>query len=167
MREIFYKIGELAEILNIEQHTLRYLENTLRLKIKRDERGDRLYTEKDVDTLRMVLQLKEKGLNTTAIKMALENSEAANSQPSSNLPSPKSQSQLELTEILNIAAKIIEQNQLLLEQNRKMEERMERMEKKLDQRNQEREDTISEFLDLWKAEQEGKPKSWFSRFRGK
>lgn len=166
MREIFYKIGEVSEILNIEQHTLRYLENTLRLKIKRDERGDRLYTEKDVDTLRLVLQLKEKGLNTTAIKMALENSEAS-SQPQSNLPSPRSQSQLELTEILNIAAKIIEQNQLLLEQNRKMEERMERMETKLDQRNQEREKAISEFLDLWKAEQEGKPKSWFSRFRGK
>jgi DNA-binding transcriptional MerR regulator len=70
MKEIFYKIGEVSEMLKIEQHTLRYLESTLRLKIKRDERGDRLYSEKDVDTLRLVLQLKEKGLNTTAIKMA-------------------------------------------------------------------------------------------------
>ncbi len=167
MREIFYKIGEVSEILKIEQHTLRYLETTLRLKIKRDERGDRMYSEKDVDTLRLVLQLKEKGLNTTAIKMALENSEAAGSQTENPLPAPRSPSQLEVTEILNIAAKIIEQNQNLLEQNRKMEERMERMEKKIDQRNEEREKTISEFLQLWKGEQEGKPKSWFSRFRSK
>ncbi|NLL86022.1 MAG: MerR family transcriptional regulator [Syntrophomonadaceae bacterium] len=167
MKEIFYKIGEVSEMLKIEQHTLRYLESTLRLKIKRDERGDRLYSEKDVDTLRLVLQLKEKGLNTTAIKMALENSEAAGSSAESTLPSTRAPSQLELVEVLNIASKIIEQNQALLEQNRKMEERMERIEKKLDKRNQEREKTISEFLELWKAEQEGKPKSWFSRFRGK
>ena len=38
MKEIFYKIGEVSEMLKIEQHTLRYLESTLRLKIKRDER---------------------------------------------------------------------------------------------------------------------------------
>jgi DNA-binding transcriptional MerR regulator len=138
MKEIFYKIGEVSEMLKIEQHTLRYLESTLRLKIKRDERGDRLYSEKDVDTLRLVLQLKEKGLNTTAIKMALENSEAAGSSAESTLPSTRAPSQLELAEVLNIASKIIEQNQALLEQNRKMEERMERIEKKLDKRNQER-----------------------------
>ncbi|HCF49087.1 MAG TPA: hypothetical protein DER60_02315, partial [Syntrophomonas sp.] len=33
--ERFYKIGEVAELLNIEQHTLRYLENSLKIKIKR------------------------------------------------------------------------------------------------------------------------------------
>jgi len=75
MKERFYKIGEVSEMLNIEQHTLRYLENSLKLKIKRDERGDRLYTDSDIDTLRLVLKLKEKGLNTTAIRLALENTE--------------------------------------------------------------------------------------------
>ncbi len=154
-------------MLQIEQHTLRYLENTLRLKIPRDERGDRMYSEKDVDTLRLVLQLKEKGLNTTAIKMALENTEEQGARADNNLPTVRPPGHLELAEILSAASKIIEQNEALLEHNRKMEQRLERMEKKLDQRNQEREKTISEFLSLWKAEQEGKPKSWFSRFRSK
>ena len=38
MEERFYKIGEVAEMLEIEQHTLRYLENSLKLKIKRSDR---------------------------------------------------------------------------------------------------------------------------------
>ena len=45
MSERFYEIGEVSEMLGIEQHTLRYLENSLKLRIKRDERGDRQYTE--------------------------------------------------------------------------------------------------------------------------
>ncbi len=162
MKERFYKIGEVSEILGIEQHTLRYLENTLRLKIKRDERGDRFYSERDLDTLRLVIQLKEKGLNTTAIKMALENVEEGES---GIIPS-RPEASLELTEVLSITARIMEQNQALLEQNKKMEERMERMEKKIDQRNLERERKIDEFLDLWKSEQV-KNKGWFSKFRGK
>ena len=32
-------------------------------------------TDSDIDTLRLVLKLKEKGLNTTAIRLALENVE--------------------------------------------------------------------------------------------
>ncbi len=154
-------------MLDLEQHTLRYLENTLRLKIKRDERGDRLYSEKDIDTLRLVLQLKEKGLNTTAIKMALENTEDNSASAETAMQTARPQSNLELAEILSLTARIMEQNEALIEQNQKMEQRMERVEKKLDQRNVEREKTINEFLDLWKAEQEGRPKSWFSRFRGK
>ena len=111
MKEIFYKIGEVSEMLKIEQHTLRYLESTLRLKIKRDERGDRLYSEKDVDTLRLVLQLKEKGLNTTAIKMA-RRIEAAGSSAESTLPSTRAPSQLELAEVLNIASKLLSKTKL-------------------------------------------------------
>ena len=75
MKEPIYKIGEVSEMLAIEQHTLRYLENSLKIRIRRDERGDRLYTDSDIDTLRLVLKLKEKGLNTTAIRLALENTE--------------------------------------------------------------------------------------------
>jgi len=163
LNERFYKIGEVAEILEIEQHTLRYLENSLKLKIKRNERGERLYTESDLDTLRLVLQLKNKGLNTTAIRLALENSEE--SKETSVAPS-NAQGALELVEMVSLTREIREQNLELLEQNRRLEQRLENLEKKLEQRNEERERKIDEFLKLWKAEQEGR-KSWFSRLRGK
>ncbi len=163
MEERFYKIGEVAEILEIEQHTLRYLENSLKLKIKRNERGDRLYTDSDLDTLRLVMQLKDKGLNTTAIKLALENTEE--SEETSLAPKSGATSQ-DLVEMVSLARQIVEQNTELMQQNRRLEQRMEKLEHKIDQRNLEREKKIDEFLSLWKADQEGR-KSWFSRLRGK
>ncbi|NLW91636.1 MAG: MerR family transcriptional regulator [Syntrophomonadaceae bacterium] len=163
MVERIYKIGEIAEILGIEQHTLRYLENTLKLRIKRNDRGDRLYTESDLDSLKLVLKLKEKGLNTTAIRMALENSEEV---AVKNLPA-ETHSPGDLLEVVNVARRIIEQNEELLEQNRRLEGRMSRLESKVEARNLEREKKIDEFLELWRNEQQDGRKSWLSRIRGK
>ena len=163
MKEIYYKISDVAEILSIEQHTLRYLENSLGLRIKRNDRGDRLYSEADLDTLKLIIKLKEKGLNTTAIKMALENSEESDAAEiavrNEGLP---------VSELVNIGAKIIEQNEELLQQNKKLEQRIARLEEKIEKRNQDREEKIDKFLQLWKNEQDDKGKaSWFSWLRGK
>lgn len=172
MKERFYKIGEVSEILGIEQHTLRYLENSLKLKIKRDERGDRQYTESDLETLRLVIQLKEKGLNTTAIKMALENLEQTEEKSLKTVNDNRNN--IYLPEILSVAAQIVEQNNQLIEQNnqlldntRMLEERIKILEEKVEKRNLEREKKIEEFLTLWRNEQEGKNKSWFSRLVGR
>ncbi|HRX21117.1 MAG TPA: hypothetical protein P5273_05290, partial [Syntrophomonadaceae bacterium] len=73
-----------------------------------------------------------------------------------------------VSELANIGAKIIEQNEELLEQNKKLEQRIAKLEEKIDKRNQEREEKIDQFLQLWKNEQEekGKP-SLLSWLRGK
>lgn len=163
MSERFYKIGEVSEMLGIEQHTLRYLENSLKLRIKRDERGDRQYTESDLETLRLVIQLKEKGLNTTAIKMALENVEQTEEKGIRTV----SDNRTNLPELLSIAAQIVEQNNQLLDNTRMLEERIKKLEEKIEKRNLEREKKIDEFLTLWRNEQEGKNKSWLSRLVGK
>lgn len=163
MEERIYKIGEVAELLGIEQHTLRYLENSLKLRIKRNDRGDRLYSESDLDSLRLVLKLKDKGLNTTAIRMALENSEEVGS---GNLPA-ENRAVNDLVEVVNVARKIMEQNEELLEQNKRLEGRMSSLESKVEARNLERERKIDEFLELWRNEQQDGRKSWLSKWRGK
>ncbi|SHH11650.1 DNA-binding transcriptional regulator, MerR family [Thermosyntropha lipolytica DSM 11003] len=164
MKERYYKIGEVSEMLGIEQYTLRYLENSLQLKIKRNEKGERLYTESDIDTLRLVLKLKEKGLNTTAIKMALENVEE--SQVTDLVPEEDRSYQLP-AEVISLAQKIIEQNDELIRMNKELERRIDELERKIEKRNEEREKRIDEFLRLWRAEQEGRNKSWFSKLVGK
>lgn len=164
MNERFYKIGEVAEMIGIEQHTLRYLENNLKLKIKRNERGDRLYNESDIETFKLVLQLKEKGLNTTAIRLALENVEQATEE--TGISPTRNYMEQNLTEIVSIAKEIVMQNEELLQQNKKLEQRIDNLERKVDKRNIEREKKIDEFLELWKSEQ-SKNKSWLSRIRGK
>ncbi|HZK43499.1 MAG TPA: MerR family transcriptional regulator [Syntrophomonadaceae bacterium] len=165
MNERFYKIGEVSEILKVEQHTLRYLENSLKLRIKRDERGDRLYAESDLDTFRLIIQLKDKGLNTTAIKMALDNVEQ--NEETGITPIRESSLNVELLEVLSVVHRIVEQNDQMLNNNQALVEKVKSLEEKVDRRNLEREKKVDEFLTLWKNEQEGKNKTWFSRLVGK
>lgn len=165
MKEFYYKIGEVAEILQVEQYTLRYLENSLKLKIKRNERGDRLYTESDLDTLKLILKLKnEKGLNTTAIRMALDNMEE---QQETSLSPIEKNYPPEVLEIKSLAQKITEQNETLLERNEKLEQRLKNLEEKLDKYNKKKEEQIDQLIDLWKSERESRSKSWLDRLRGK
>lgn len=132
MKEQIYKIGEVSEMLSIEQHTLRYLENSLKIKIKRDERGDRLYTDSDIDTLRLVLKLREKGLNTTAIRLALENTEEETQPPPTETVSPGPLVTFEFVEAVSLVRQVSEQNDEIIRQNRLLEERLKRLEEKLD-----------------------------------
>lgn len=168
MNERFYKIGEVSEMLNIEQHTLRYLENSLKIKIKRDERGDRLYTDSDIDTLRLVLKLKEKGLNTTAIRLALENSEEEDHIPVPEPSPPGPLVTFEFVEAVSLVRQVADQNDEILRQNQLLEERLKRLEEKLDRYSRERDQSLDELIRLIKGDgTESKNKSWLSRLRGK
>jgi len=164
MADIFYKIGEVAEMLDIEQHTLRYLEHALRLKIKRDERSDRLYSEADLDTLRLIMKLKnEKGLNTTAIRMALgnmeESQETAVVAPANN--------NIDILELTTNIRRIVEQNDELLYQNKALHKRIEELEYKINKRDEKREEKIDELIGIWRKEQDDRNKSWLSKLTRK
>lgn len=162
MQEIYLKIGEVAEILGLEPYTLRYLESTLKLKIKRDERGERLYSESDLDTLRLILKLKnEKGLNSTAIKLALENMNEVNSDSN---PAPQVYTHGDFLEIANIARTIMRQNEEIIEQNQKMQERLKDLEQNQVQQERIRNDKMDELLALLRYDSEDKKAGWLSKF---
>ena len=51
----YYKIREVAEILNIPASTLRFWEGQFTIiKPKRNEHGTRFYTPSDIETIKMV-----------------------------------------------------------------------------------------------------------------
>ena len=64
----YYKINEVAEILNIPESTLRYWEKRFTIiKPKRTESGRRTYTPDDIEKIRLVYYLvKERGLKLDA-----------------------------------------------------------------------------------------------------
>lgn len=64
----FYKISEVAEILQLPASTLRYWETQFTLiKPRRNAHGIRFYTPADIETIRMIHYLvKEKGLKLDA-----------------------------------------------------------------------------------------------------
>ncbi|HRZ96966.1 MAG TPA: MerR family transcriptional regulator [Paludibacter sp.] len=58
MEKIYYSISEVAEILKINQSNLRFWEKEFdNLKPKRNEKGTRFYTEKDLETINQIIFL--------------------------------------------------------------------------------------------------------------
>lgn len=72
MKEMCYQIKEAAAKVGVESHVLRYWEEELKMDIHRNEMGHRYYTEKDIEVLSKVRDLKEKGLQLKAIRNYLE-----------------------------------------------------------------------------------------------
>ena len=56
--KLFFKIGEVAELVGIEQHVLRYWEEEIEsLTPKKNKSGQRLYQKKDVELIFEIKQL--------------------------------------------------------------------------------------------------------------
>lgn len=71
MHEVRYMISEASKLIDVEQHTLRYWEEELELNISRNEMGHRYYKEKDIELIKAIKLLKEKGYQLRAIKMLI------------------------------------------------------------------------------------------------
>lgn len=72
MKEERYLIKEAAAMVGVESHVLRYWEEELKMDIHRNGMGHRYYTQKDIELLTKVRNLKEKGLQLKAIRNYLE-----------------------------------------------------------------------------------------------
>ena len=70
----FYKIGDVAEILGIPTSTLRFWEKEFTvIKPKRNAKNIRVYTVKDIETIKMIYYLvKEKGLKLDAAQAMIK-----------------------------------------------------------------------------------------------
>lgn len=59
----YYKIGQLANLVDMSPRTIRYYEEIgLLNSVKRIERGKRVYTDKDIQRLKFITRLKHLGL---------------------------------------------------------------------------------------------------------
>lgn len=72
MSQEYYLIKEAAAKVGVESHVLRYWEEELRMDIHRNAMGHRYYTEKDIEVLSKVKDLKGRGLQLKAIRDYLE-----------------------------------------------------------------------------------------------
>ena len=70
----FYRIGDVAEILGIPESTLRFWEKEFSIiSPKRNAKNARLYTPKDIETIRMIHYLvKDKGLKLDAAQAMIK-----------------------------------------------------------------------------------------------
>ena len=71
MNETRYMISDTSRQLKVEPHVLRYWEDELDMKIKRNEMGHRYYTVDDIRVLQTVREMKDQGFQLKAIKQIL------------------------------------------------------------------------------------------------
>lgn len=58
IQKLYYSIGEVADIFNVSTSLIRYWENEFDiLKPKKNKKGNRLFTQKDLDNLDLIYHL--------------------------------------------------------------------------------------------------------------
>lgn len=72
MEERTYFISEVSKLVGVEPHVLRYWEEELELKIRRNSQGKRCYTWEDVSRFQEAKRWKDKGMQLKAVKEILE-----------------------------------------------------------------------------------------------
>lgn len=68
----YLSISDAAKEVQVESHVLRYWEDELKLQIHRNELGHRVFTSEDIEKLKKIRDMKERGLQLKAIKMILK-----------------------------------------------------------------------------------------------
>lgn len=74
MKKLYYSIGEVSDITDVEAHVLRYWETVFNeLSPKKNKAGNRIYKEKDIETvLRLKELIQEKKYSTEGAQQVLE-----------------------------------------------------------------------------------------------
>ena len=58
LKKLYYSIGEVSRILQLDQHVIRYWETEFKeLNPRKRKNGKRLYQENDIDTIRIIKKL--------------------------------------------------------------------------------------------------------------
>ena len=76
--KLFYTMGEVAEMFDVNQSLIRYWESQFRvLRPKRNKKGNRLFTPEDIRNLKLIYHLvKERGMTLDGAKKALRQAAA-------------------------------------------------------------------------------------------
>ncbi len=74
----FYKIGEVSKIIDEPASTIRFWEKEFRhLKPKKNGKGQRVFSEKDIEILKFIKRERDRGLTLEGIKRKLEGERAS------------------------------------------------------------------------------------------
>ena len=78
IEKLFYPIGEIAQMFEVSVSSIRYWEKEFDiLKPKKNKKGNRMFTKKDVDSLKIIYHLtKERGFTLEGAKKKLRENKA-------------------------------------------------------------------------------------------
>ncbi len=105
MGEKHYSIADVAKKINLEPHLIHHWEEELALDIPRNERGFRYYGKQEIELLRSVQKLRQKGFRIGAIKLIINDIKRIEALPADQL--------LELRDKLDVAMGINSLNEAI------------------------------------------------------
>lgn len=105
MGEKHYSIADVAKKINLEPHLIHHWEEELALDIPRNERGFRYYGKQEIELLRSVQKLRQKGFRIGAIKLIINDIKRIETLPADQL--------LELRDKLDVAMGINSLNEAI------------------------------------------------------
>lgn len=81
--KLFYSISEVSEMFDLNASTLRFWEKEFEfLKPSKNKKGNRLFTQKDIDSIAKIVELvKQKGFTIQGAKEQLKSGAAENMSP--------------------------------------------------------------------------------------
>ncbi|MCO5234155.1 MAG: MerR family transcriptional regulator [Chitinophagales bacterium] len=79
IEKLYYSIGEVAEMFGVSKSLIRFWETEFEiLKPRKSSKGNRLFTKKDIDNLKVIYHLvKEKGFTLDGARRKLKEAEPA------------------------------------------------------------------------------------------
>ncbi|MFC2086650.1 MerR family transcriptional regulator [Bacteroidota bacterium] len=74
IEKLYYSIGEVADIFNVNTSLIRFWEKEFDIiKPKKNKKGNRFFTQKDIDNFHLIFHLvKEKGLTLKGAKIKIK-----------------------------------------------------------------------------------------------
>jgi DNA-binding transcriptional MerR regulator len=108
IRKRYYSIGEVAEMFDVNASLIRFWEAEFpALNPKKNKKGDRQFTEKDIEILRMIYSLvREKGYTLQGAKEVMKEQAQQRSQKAAMIASLE-----KVKEFLTVIRNNLEQNQ--------------------------------------------------------
>lgn len=98
-----YSISEVAEKMNVTIPTLRYYDKLgLLQNLKKNKSGNRVFTEEDIETIRVIQYLKKSGMQLTEIKVFMDWCQEGDSSLEKRLNLFKKQKEKVLSEIARL-----------------------------------------------------------------
>jgi len=90
MKKLYYSIGEVSEITDVEPHILRYWETRFdSLKPAKNRSGKRMYTDGDIETvIRLKGLIREKKYSTAGARQVIEGGNTRSNGTSDHKPLP-------------------------------------------------------------------------------
>ena len=109
MKKLYYSIGEVSKITDVEAHVLRYWETIFKeLSPRKNKAGNRTYREEDITLILKLKELIQEKKYSTAGAQKFLNSETSSSKPVSQKHNLPHEIQKDLKEIRMFLGKLSE-----------------------------------------------------------